>query len=109
MKPGRYDIKVYRGAAFSLGPITWRVGGTGGSLRDLAGATAQAVLHPNGDDTTDLLMTVAISGVSDSIMVSMTGVATAALLWEDGTWDLTVTDSGGVPYRLVEGGVQVRG
>lgn len=106
MDPATYDIKIIRGVRFRK-EFIWK--DASGPV-DVTGYTATANLHPEGQNTeeTNVAMAVAVGDVDGKFVVSMTAAATTALDWQNGEWDLAIAAPSEDPDRILEGLVKVR-
>lgn len=104
-QPGFYDFTIYKGATFSE-LLTWK--DENGALINLIGYSAQFTGEGIDRQAPFLNLTTANGGITlggsaGTITVSMNNTATAALIANDGIYNLELTAPDGSVTRLLEG------
>jgi len=110
ISPGNYDIIIYQGTTFSQ-VFTWR--DQNNALVNLTGFTARMMARYSVDASVPFIsLTTANNGIvlgaaAGTITLVMNSTATAALLPDNGIYDLEVIDGGGNVTRLLQGNFMV--
>lgn len=105
------NFAIEQGASFNM-VLTWNDTSSGNPY-DLTGYTAKMKIRKNvGSPTTLASWTQAselvLGGTAGTITFNVTAAATSALDWQGlAVYDLTLTSSGGVATRLIEGNVEL--
>jgi hypothetical protein len=106
MTPGRFNIKVYKGATFELAP-QWKIDG---KYVNVTGYSANMVVRnsPNSPAAIVTLTSnngrIVIGGENGRFTLQLTAGETGALAAGQYVYDLEVTDTTGKVFRLLEGG-----
>lgn len=108
-KPGNYTLRIYQGADLDA-LLTWKVGDPLAAV-NLTGYTAR--LHARAalaDVATLFELTtenggIVLGGIAGTIRLLITDLATSALSFEKGVYDLELVSGAGVVTRLLEGRV----
>lgn len=106
MTPGRYNIKVYKGATFQLAP-RWKIDN---QYVNVTGYSANMVVRnsPNSSTAIITLTTnngrITAGGSNGQFTLNLTASETAALTAGNYVYDLEITDGTGKVTRLLEGG-----
>lgn len=104
------EKRIERGADYDLTMI-WKPGGT--DPADLTGYTAKMQVRKNvGASTVLLELSTSNSGIilgkkAGTIQLIITNVATTAIIWKHGVYDLELTAPSGKIIRFCEGLVEV--
>jgi hypothetical protein len=106
MTPGRYNIKVYRGATFELAP-QWKIDG---KYVNVTGYSANMVVR-NSPTSPAAIVTLSsnngriiVGGADGKFTLTLSAGETAALSAGQYVYDLQITDGAGKVFRLLEGG-----
>jgi len=104
ISPARLDLKIRRGADFS---ITFDID-VDGSVLDLTGATVQSQIRRSPARTSPLIkdFTTALNPSTHEITLSLTDTETAALPVVDAAYDVLVSLAGEDTYYL-EGAITI--
>ena len=111
MAAAKYNLKIEQGATFSS-PITWAAGDPAVPV-NLTGCTARLQIRKKIEDIVVLLELttenggITLGGVTGVITLRVSAVATAAIQWVTGVYDLEIVFAGGVVRRLLSGAVSV--
>jgi hypothetical protein len=106
MTPGRFNIKVYKGATFELAP-QWKIDG---KYVNVTGYSANMVVR-NSPTSPGQIITLSsnngriiVGGENGRFTLQLTAGETAALTANEYVYDLEITDTTGKVFRLLEGG-----
>lgn len=111
MAASKFNIKIEQGATFAL-PITWKAGEPAVAV-NLTGCTARMQIRKKLEDPVVLIALttendgITLGGVTGVITLQLSAVATAAIPWVAGVYDLEIVFAGGVVRRLLSGNVTV--
>jgi hypothetical protein len=107
MTPGRYNIKVYRGATFQLKP-RWKIDG---KYVNLSGYSANMVVRNSPTSTTSIITLstfngrITMGGADGTFTLNLTSAETFALAAGQYVYDIELTSPGNQKVtRLLEGG-----
>lgn len=108
MAAGRHNLKIEKGATFTL-PLTWK--NENGSLVNLTGYTARMDIRSAAGAVTAIAQLTSSSGITlggtaGTIVVTLSAATTAAITDTSGVYDLELVSAGGVVTRLLEGSVE---
>jgi len=105
-----YNLYIEQGATFQK-TLTWK--DSSGSAIDLTGYTARMQFRRSAASSEVLYSAttengaITLGGAAGTIAIVISATATAAFTFGCAVYDLEVISSGGVVYRLLEGGVEV--
>jgi hypothetical protein len=106
MTPGRYNIKVYRGATFQLAP-QWKIDG---QYVNVTGYSANMIVR-NSPTSPTAIVTLStnngriVAGTTNGrFTITLTSGETQAIPAGQYVYDLEITDGAGKVLRLLEGG-----
>lgn len=99
MKPGRYDVTIYRGAILQL-KFTW-------TNHNLTGYSATAKFQEAGGGAS-LDGVCTIDGPGGAVTVRLEDDVTAAIAWDEGSWRLNLVEPDTDPEPFIRGLVKVR-
>lgn len=111
METGQYDFTIYQGATFYR-EITYKT--SAGAVVDLSSYSARMKIRNNGPEGEEILslattpgtgLTVAAS--SPNITITISSTETAAMDFDQASYDLEIVSPGGVVDRLLMGVVDL--
>ncbi len=106
MTPGRFNIKVYKGANFELAP-QWKIDG---KYVNVSGYSANMIVRNSPTSPTSIVTLssangrILIGNTNGKFTLQLTATQTGALAAGEYVYDLEVTSPGGKVTRLLEGG-----
>lgn len=109
-KPAKLKLTIYQGATFRK-RLTWL--DPSKAPIDLTGCTARMQVRAEIESADALLELttenggIAIDGPAGLLTLHIAPVATAAIAWQSGVWDLEVAHPNGDVTRLVQGSINV--
>jgi len=104
VNPGRYNITVYKGTTFQLSPV-WKVDNL---PVDLTGYSAKMQVRQFTDSSVAVELStdngkIVINAGLGQINMTLTAAQTAALTANTYQYDLNLTSSGGIVYKILQG------
>jgi len=107
--PVEYNVSILKGAEFTQDFI-WA--DENNVLINLTGYTAKLKMRETIDAADSFVSLtdsagITLGGVAGTIAVVITGAVTGALTERGGVYDLVLTSSGGIPYKLFFGTVNI--
>lgn len=107
LAPAKLDIKIIKGATFQL-VFIWKTGTTSPRTPvPMPGWGGTAQFQPVGATWFEIACDMTQAAVGQVSLV-IAPAATAVYTWEEGDWNLEVTDPTGKIWRLLEGLARVR-
>ena len=109
MPAAKFNLtKQYRIEQGSTYSISFLVKDSDGAVYDMSSGTAAAKIRETTDSSTSYSFTCDINTTLGKITASMTAAETALIIaFEDGVWDLELTEADASIHRLLEGDVFV--
>jgi hypothetical protein len=111
MAAAKLPLKIDQGATF-IKDVTWKAGKPAVAV-DLTGAKARMQIREKIDAPAVLLELttenggIALGGAAGTVALRIEAVATAAITWRTGVYDLEIEFADGTVRRLLFGGVSV--
>lgn len=106
MTPGRFNIKVYRGATFELAP-QWKIDG---QFVNVTGYSANMIVRNSPTSTSSIITLntnngrIVTGNTNGKFTLQLTSGETQTLPAGQYVYDLEITDDEGKVFRLLEGG-----